>query len=289
MGHFALFGTSGSATFGVYNVTLVTAFLDIGQFSKGAQDNKRDHLNYERWCLPYAKIVSPVVLYTDSAQFARYFLGVRRRLEHLTKVVRVDRSKLWSFSLRDKIAKIYSGHYPRFYPNTVNPDYTCMTHAKFDMLEDAITNDFFLSPYVAWMDVGYMRELPRKWKSSLHAVLPPADFNASTVLCGQRYAPKFWKPYWSVLVWNDNWVAGGFFLATRDVMGQFVRLYRRAVGVFLEKGYSQVEQQIIHAMYTRSGRNLVRPEVELQAVPGGWFHIGFRSMVVVNITEMSSD
>ena len=103
----------------VFNVTLITAYLDIGQFGKRLPKNIRDHLIYKQWSTSYSRIASPVVFYTDSEDFAQHFLTVRQNMLSLTKVIRVNRSELWSFALRERIAAIYAAGYPKYWPNTV--------------------------------------------------------------------------------------------------------------------------------------------------------------------------
>ncbi|XP_070189120.1 uncharacterized protein [Littorina saxatilis] len=270
-----------------YHVTLVTAFLDIGEFAKTRPERKRDHRLYETWSSAYFRVLSPVVLYTDSESFARHFLSVRRKLLNVTKVVMVRRDGLWSFGLKDRIAAVYSRRdYPKNYPNTVYPEYTCLTHAKMDFLQDAVDNADFPSRLVAWMDVGYLRDIAGKNFTGYYNLLPPLNLplDASRVLCGQVVKPNFTTPWLTVIRRNRNWVAGGFFLATPDVMTRFVTQYRRAVTSFLALNESQVEQQVIYAMYTNDGRRMVKPIVELQAVPGGWFTIGFRCLRPSNMT-----
>ena len=227
----------------LFNVTVVTAFLDIGDFGKGAPNRKRDHRIYKEWSAAYSRIISPVVLYTDSDDFARHFFTVRQNLLNVTKVVRVNRSELWSFGLRDQIAAIYAGGYPKHWPNTVYPDYTCVTHAKFDFVLDTLSKGYFASRHIVWMDVGYLRNIVGK-KSPFYTILPPSEFDPKRVLCGEVFKPNFKSPWRRLFRENINWVAGGFFLATREVMKTFVEQYRRAVTSFLQLHESQVGIQL---------------------------------------------
>ena len=50
----------------------------------------------------------------------------------------------------------------------------------------------------------------------------------------------------------------------------------------------QVEQHVLYAMYTDQGRSIVRPTVELQAEPGGWFNIGLKCFIQVNSTQSNA-
>ena len=188
--------------------------------------------------------MAPVVMYTDSEDFARHFLTVRRHLLNVTKVVHVNRSEIWSFGLRDRIAAIYAGGYPKHWPNTVYPDYTCLTHAKFDFVLDTLSKGYFASRHVAWMDVGYLRRKLRKQPPIFYTMLPPPEFDSRRVLCGQVRKPDFRSDWRAIFRRKINWVAGGFFLATRDVMKTFVKQYRRAVTSFLQLNESQVMTHI---------------------------------------------
>ncbi|KAK7505753.1 hypothetical protein BaRGS_00003024, partial [Batillaria attramentaria] len=266
-----------------YNLTIVTAFLDIGQFGKGTPGNKRDHRIYEKWSSAYRLVHSPIVFYTDSPAFGRHIQHVRRHLPDLTRVVHVNRSQLWSFQQKDKIAAIYKAGYPKHWPNTVYPDYTCVTHTKFELVEDAILKGYYLSDHVVWMDAGYLRdkagEAANRSSSMYYVMEPPADFDPTRVMCGEIYQPNFNRGWRGIFRGNINWVGGGFFLGRVDLMLKFVRQYTKAVGLFLELHESNVEQQVIYAMYTKEGRTIVHPEVELQAVRGGWFTLGLRCLV----------
>lgn len=227
-----------------YNLTIVTAFIDIGAFGKDTPSNLRDHNIYEKWATAYAMIHSPLVFYTDSRDFQKHMQRVRHNLLHLTHFVFVNRSALWSFQQRDKIDAIYKAGYPKHWPNTVYPDYTCVTHSKFDFLADAIENSYFPSDHTVWMDVGYLRDLlpqvTHNKSQPAYVMLPPQDFNSSRVMVGQVGGSDFKIDWKTIFRLNINWVAGGFFLARSTLMLEFVQQYRKAVTLFLEKGESQV-------------------------------------------------
>jgi hypothetical protein len=60
----------------------------------------------------------------------------------------------------------------------------------------------------------------------------------------QVYKPDFNQAWQGIFRGNKNWVAGGFFLATREVMTNFVRQYRRAVTSFLDLKESNVSNLV---------------------------------------------
>lgn len=273
----------------MYNITLVSAYIDIGEFGKGTAGNKRDNKIYTTWSEPFSKVVAPLLFFTDSLSFSVHIQDVRRDLAHLTKIVHVNRSELWAFQQRPSIAKVYAGNYPKHWPNTVYPDYTCLTHAKFDFILDALDKAYFPpTPYVAWMDVGYLRDIVNRAYPTLYYLRPPNVSNVSRVMVGQVNHPDFHQPWQGIFRKNKNWVAGGFFLATRDVFRAFVLAYRRAVMSFLQLGESNVEQHVLYAMYTDSGRTVAKPDVEFHTIHSpNWFNIGYQCLQGANITSPS--
>ncbi|XP_025115837.1 uncharacterized protein LOC112577102 isoform X2 [Pomacea canaliculata] len=271
-----------------YNVTMVSAFIDIGEFGKGARNIKRDHRIYQNWSWAYSAIYSPLVFYTDSPSFADHMQHVRQKQPDLTKIILVNRTSLWAFQLRDAIAAIYRAGYPKHYPNTVYPDYTCVTHAKFEFVKDAILNNYFNSRHVVWVDVGYFRDMwTRHNKTTAFTMHLLANLDPKRVLCTQVGAPNFTMAWRDIFWKNINWVAGGFFLAKRQVMVNFVLQYQRAVELFLRLNQSQVEQHVLYSIYTGEGREIVKPTIELQPIVSRWFDLGFNSLVPVNDSSLS--
>ena len=78
--------------------------------------------------------------------------------ENMTEVILVNRNDLWAFHLSNKINKIYqSPGYPKHFPNTMNENYSCAMHAKYDALQYVIEKRMYHNKYIAWVDIGYFQ------------------------------------------------------------------------------------------------------------------------------------
>jgi hypothetical protein len=131
------------------SITVVTAFLNIGHFPKGNFDQIRTPNDYGLWLKTFQYLENPMVFYTDDIFYANYLVALRKNVSHLTKVVHINRSQLWAFSIIPEIKKIYSSPgYPHHYPNTVYPEYTSLTHSKKQVLADTVSRHLF--------DTGWM-------------------------------------------------------------------------------------------------------------------------------------
>lgn len=95
-------------------------------------------------------------------------------------LLQTDREDLWPFQMEEQIRAIYEQpDYPKFSPNTVMPEYTCTQHAKYACLEDTFRERYFRSPYAAWLDIGYFRDVAGRRRHFV--IVPPADFDEDKV------------------------------------------------------------------------------------------------------------
>jgi hypothetical protein len=86
----------------------------------------------------FALIHNPLVVYVDNDEDYNYFRSVRRHFHHnQTCFVRVERSRMWSFSPANKkrVWDITSRDgYPQYYPNTIIDDYSLAQNAKYEVV-----------------------------------------------------------------------------------------------------------------------------------------------------------
>ncbi|XP_025087813.1 uncharacterized protein LOC112560272 isoform X3 [Pomacea canaliculata] len=263
-----------------YNVTMVSAYFDLGSFAKGTKKNLRGKSHYEDWFTKFGALHNPLVFYTDSDTFAQIALRVRGgELAALTRVIKVSRDQLWSFQLREKVARIYAqSSYPKHLPNTVIPEYSCAMHAKFEVMNDTIRNRYFPSSHYAWIDIGCFRDLSVTINEVL-SLVPPKDLDPSRIMYSEVFSPALTMLPSKIFRENIVWVGGASFVGRAEVVLEFTEQYRRATVRFLEeKGLSNSDQQVIYSMFTREGRNLVKPTVELQIIHRGWFGVGYHCL-----------
>ena len=71
-------------------------------------------------------------------------------------------------------------------------------------------------------------------------------------------------------------------------MLEFADEYKTAVNYFLSNKLMNTEQQLLYAMYSDSGRRVLKPDVEIQTYhrrvisQNPWFYLGYLMKEVVN-------
>ena len=265
---------------GTSNLTVVTAYWKLGTFRKGSYGNLRISKNhYFQWASVFKYLVNPVVVYTDSEEFRVLMEELRPLRTYKTKIFLVNRTAIWSFQLTDKIKTVFEQPgYPTYRPNTVYPEYSAAQHAKYDVIADSVRKGFFKTPYYAWLDVGYFRDIVNR-EHFFRLDIPPG-FDPERIsfnLISER--PMDTEP--SVIFRKNHvWVGGGMFLGTENVILQFAQLYQRAVLYFLDQNLMNSDQQVLFSLYSHMGRKALKPDVELQIyTPTGkgniWFYLGY--------------
>ncbi|GAB1604994.1 uncharacterized protein LOC106879582, partial [Argonauta hians] len=251
-------------------VTLVTAYFQLETFRKGSS-----HINsstYKNWSSVYSRILNPIVFFTDSPAILLNFKKMRSpNLVNLTKLVLVNRTDLWAFGLKPEIARIFSQNdYPKFYPNTVMPDYSCVMHAKYELLKQSIQQNYFHTDYFMWIDIGYFRYEVKKTEK--FRLILPKGFDVRSVafslVCDFRNLSL------KQIIWqNIVWVAGGANVGRSDVLLRFCDDYMASVKRVLSQNLMSTDQQIIYAMNIYKNWSSVR----LQFCHAGWFCLGYLS------------
>nr|XP_022300792.1 uncharacterized protein LOC111108996 [Crassostrea virginica] len=263
------------------SLTVVTAFFNIGSFPKGTPDDVRRTDNYAEWMRTYSYMKNPVVFYTDDETYIDFF---SKNASLQFEVILVNRTDLWAFQILSNITEIYSNvTYPEYYPNTNNSEYTCVTHSKLQLLALTVQNKSFDTDYYCWVDAGYFRDISHIEKKFWLEV--PDDFNKSRIAVTRVFDRDLEKYTAEDIILNNlNWVGGGLFLGTPEVILEFHDQYKGAVLRYLKQGKMNVEQHILFAMYTRQERNKYSIRVELQRyIPGQrpvvnanyWFYLGY--------------
>lgn len=72
------------------------------------------------------------------------------------------------------------------------------------------------------------------------------------------------------------------------VIEEYERFYERAVDFFLDLKVMNTDQQVIYSVYTKKGRQSLKPAIEIQPYlpkpPGNpWFYLGFLCRKVIKI------
>ncbi|KAK7508429.1 hypothetical protein BaRGS_00000668 [Batillaria attramentaria] len=233
-------------------ITLVTAFFDLGAYKNGpgTWDYSNPYLQ-KQWMRPLSKVANPIVAYFENDKDAEYFRQIRSCLppSH-TKIIKVRREELWSFRLRPYIKRIYSKtDYPRHDPNTVNPEHTCASHAKYELLEKATQKNYFGTPFFAWLDIGYFRNLDQT-DFVVFKLVPPTTFNVEMVAMSQAWPHDPNVPAKDVIRNNLVWVSGEMILGDQKMVLNFTTHYKQTVDRLLKDDLSSGDEQTIYLMYS---------------------------------------
>ena len=262
------------------DVTLVTAFFDIGSFQKGKSQIYTPS-RYSEWMAIFKYIENPLYVYVDKEEYGNIFRKIREeKFLNRTKIIVLNRKKLWSFGLIQNISAIFSEpKYPKFYPNTVLAEYSCAMHAKYEVLQKSITDNAFNTKYIAWADVGYYRDLLKKPPVHEFKVHLPPDFKSTKVSYNQVNSPMH-RTLNQIIRNNEVWVGGGFFIADNNVMSKWVEDYMFYTERFIELGKISTDQQVLYAMaqpfiHKKIGKRRVGVQAYQGNDPSQWLYLGY--------------
>jgi len=270
-------------------LTIVTAYFDIGEFQKGAGGGMFTPQLYRKWLTIFAQIENPVVAYFDNADHAS-LMRVLRKKHNKTRIITVDRSKLWSFRVMEPgIAKIFSRKsYPWNPPNTVVSSYSAAMHAKYELMQWTIRDNPFKSAYICWLDVGLFRDLVTDSISSSMSdnksfrLSLPGGLNSSSISYSlvSEDRPRRSLTAEQIVIWNSVFVCGCCFIGRVDVMWNWTTEYLTAVERMASENWMSTDQQVIYWLFLGQGYVKLRPRTSLQLYrsDGGinpWFYLGY--------------
>ncbi|KAK7508108.1 hypothetical protein BaRGS_00000347, partial [Batillaria attramentaria] len=258
-------------------VTIVTAYFNIGNLNKGGVFNKYTPDRYKRWMSVFGRIDNPLIVFADSEEVIKLFQILRGHFPpERTKTFLIDRDKLWAFQLAPEIKAVFSQPgYPQSDPNTVYENYSCVMHAKFELVHKVIREELFHTKYVAWLDIGLFRGVVHE-KHLFPLRLPPNFDRDKVAYSGQaRFDPSL-TPF-QIIAEDRVWVGGAMFLGRPEVVYVYTQDYMRAVRKLLDMKLMSTDQQVIYIMYQPSFD--FQPRVELQVYTTNsqddWFYLGY--------------
>ena len=273
-----------------HDITIVTAYLNIGSFQKGEGDQVFKPETYRKWIKVFHQVTNPVIAFFDNERDAAMFEVLRSRLPaNRTRVVRVARSDMWAFSLRPAIAKLFSqAFYPKHHPNTVIADYSCTMHAKYEFMATAVRENPFGTRHFAWLDVGLFRDWGLLGAFSLR--LPP-HFDPGRVAYGEVYALASAARLTARQIVQRNlvWVCGCFFVGRHDVVARWARQYRAFAERMVKAGWVSTDQQVLYYMFQAQHNGSSVLDVRIQpyrntASFNPWFHLAYSCVQQANKT-----
>lgn len=261
------------------NVTIVTAYWNLGTFQKGVGGLKFSINTYFKWASTFKYLVNPLVVYTDCKEFKELMETLRSDRLNNTMIYLLNRTELWPFQLVTQMKSVLDQPgYPKYYPNTVIPEYPAAQHSKYAVVAETIRKGVFANPYFAWVDIGYFRDVVER-KVDFTLDIPPG-FDPGKISVNRVEGLSMNIDPFTIFRKNIVWVGGGIFLGKGVALLQFEQLYHRAVKYFLDQQLVNSDQQVLYSMYSKKGREALKPNIELQLyIPKGsgnpWFYLGY--------------
>ncbi|KAL8572244.1 hypothetical protein ACOMHN_022481 [Nucella lapillus] len=258
-------------------ITIVTAYFNIGKLNKGGPFGQYTPQKYIEWMSVFGRIDNPLIVFTDSHQVKDIFEKLREKFPpERTQVLVIKREELWAFQLAEEIKGVFSQpNYPTHDPNTVHENYSCVMHAKFELVNKVIREEMFRTKYLAWLDIGLFRAVVEE--THIFPLSVPKDFDPTKVAySGQSSFDPSLTPM-QVVAGNKVWVGGAMFLGRPEILYLYTQDYMRAVRKLLDMRVMSTDQQVIYIMYLPSFD--LQPRVELQTYTthgeDDWFYLGY--------------
>ena len=225
-------------------VTVVTAYFNIGKLNKGGMFSQYTPERYVKWMSVFGRIDNPLIIFTDSREVEEIFIDLRKKFPpDRTQIYVVNREDLWSFKLAPEVKSIFSQpHYPKHDPNTMHENYSCVMHAKFELMSKVIVEEKFHTKYLAWLDIGLFRSVVDE-KHIFPLSIPP-DLDKTKIAYSQQdtFDPSL-TPM-EIVADNRVWVGGAMFMGRPEVMYIYTQDYMQAVRKLLDMKVMSTDQQV---------------------------------------------
>lgn len=233
-------------------VTIITAYFNIGNLNKGGMFGVYTPEKYIKWMSVFGRINNPLIVFTDSTEVKQIFEDLRKRFpQERTQIYLIDREQLWAFKLAPEIKEVFSQpNYPFHDPNTVHENYSCVMHAKFELVNKVITEELFHTKFVAWLDIGLFRAVVDE-KHVFPLSIPPNFDETKVAYSGQCKFDPTLTPY-QIVAGNKVWVGGAMFLARPEVLYIYTQDYMQAVRKLLDMKIMSTDQQVSCAACSNS-------------------------------------
>lgn len=256
------------------DLTIVTGFINIGEFQKGGAAYYTP-AKYYGWMSVFEFIKNPLVVFVENDGDRNLFLSMRASLPaNLTRVHVIKREELWSYvTLLPNTTRLFAKpEYPKHPPNTVIPEYSCIMHAKYEMMLRTALENPFGTRHLAWLDIGLFRDMVSKNKT-FELYLPPS-FDPDKVAYEQVYNRND-ESAKSIFYGNHVWVCGCFYLSRVSVMVKWTLAYMKYARYFLQRDLMNTDQQVIYAMFNVAEQRIQIQEYHGKSGYNPWFSLGY--------------
>jgi hypothetical protein len=274
------------------NITLVTAFLEIGRENWGGEfkrtasfyiDSFLTYLNYpyKMVCFIDDKYLGDVLVeYSKSPYKNKRFIPINRmwldRNIHAWKKVDLDREILQNKDFHDFLKKRIPIMYPNgvpeknarshLCPENIYPEYNVINHSKIDFIVYAIENGFISTDFVAWSDFGYFNTYHSNGEPLPQSTIDIEKLNKEKItFCLRREIMDADKDIYFTLFYAYELFVGAFYAGPTNIMKAFQQSYHDSLEYMYSKMVSDDDQHVYIHCYVRT------PELmDLKIFDGDW-------------------
>lgn len=237
------------------DVTLVTAFYDIGRSEWNSQFNRKSDEYVESFRV-FLSYDYDMIIYIDDRYYEKLKTLIDESPHARTKRLIPINEKwmsenIWAWSRLPKEKEIMSSDkYRRLiphriaakYPENVNPEYTIITHSKIDFICNAIDCNMINTNIAVWVDFGYFRN------KTQDKHIPKKQFDLSKLdtkkvnLCGMHEITEQDRDVLYTLSYAPVKICAYLFAATKENMKWFQSRCHEALEVYQMNGLADDEQ-----------------------------------------------
>jgi hypothetical protein len=275
------------------NITLVTAFLDIGRETWKNNDFKRTPDFYIDSFLTYLNYPYKMVCYIDEKYIGKVLETYEKSVYKNKKFIPINRAWLnknihaWSLIENDEVIlnsedfkTFLKKRLPYMYPNgipeknvrehlcpeNIYPEYNVINHSKIDFIMHAIQNKYIDTYFTGWSDFGYFSTYHLDKGSLPKNILDTNNFdkNKITICLRRKILDEDNDMFFTTLFAYELFI-GAFYAGPTHIMERFQKLYHACVVELYKNGISDDDQHV----YIRC--NLKDPEIlNLCIFDGDW-------------------
>jgi len=273
------------------DITLITAFYDIGRQNWKNNDFKRTADFYITSFLTYLNYPYKMVCYIDDRYISRVietyeksefknkvFIPINREwLDnniHAWSLIENDRRILNSDAYKDFLKRRLPLMYPAGIPETnvrehlcpenIYAEYNIVNHSKIDFIMHAIENNHVNTYFTGWTDFGYFSTYHSDSSTLPKNILDTSKFDREKItICLRRRILEEDKDIFFTLLYAYELFIGAFYAGPTHIMKRFQELYHDVVIDLYKKAVSDDDQHIYIQMYVKE------PEIFNLCIFGG--------------------
>jgi hypothetical protein len=191
------------------------------------------------------------VFFAETVEDMELVREIRRHTRHPTRVELVDRATLRAFSQVARVRdSIRHATFPTAHPNTTVAEYSCVQHAKYELVAHAMTAGWIETTRCCWMDCGKIFDVLALSDCRRYQLQHRPEFDDGIHYTRSRpFSPKSLD---AIQSGNDGageyCHAGGFFYGRTDAMAAWCATYLEQALRYQAAGWVFTDQATLYAM-----------------------------------------